>query len=52
MSSSLRDPTTIVLPSPLTDTANPNVSPSAPSDAVTLADEADNDHPPDGLVNT
>ena len=45
-------PSTIVLPSPLTDTDSPNQSPSAPSDAVSLADEADAVHPVAGLVNT
>ena len=52
--SPLADPTTIVLPSPLTDTESPNHSPSAPSDAVSLAlvVVADDDHPVAGLVNT
>ena len=46
-----RAPTATVLPSPLTDTDQPNTSSAAPSGAVSLSDMADVVHPPDGRVN-
>ena len=53
MSSSPWAPTAIVLPSPLTDTAPPNPSPTAPSGAVSLRRAGvPPPHRPEGLVNT
>ena len=52
---SLIAPTAIVLPSPLTATDVPKLSPKASkpvSDVVSLARAAEDDHPVVGLVNT